>query len=141
MIKRINNKSGNKLKAVYRNSSHANFSANITKTLAEVNQVSSRNTNPIYSINKPFRIMVPDYFNIPKFSDRPVIGEVPELSHREVIAKMRAEIEVKRKLKDLEVLAMGMKRAKSIKEESRYYFTEAVLLHNSGMYARSIVAF
>ena len=54
---------------------------------------------------------------------------------------MRAEVEVKRKLKDLEVLSMGMKRAKSIKEESRYYFTEAVLLHNSGMYARSIVAF
>ena len=48
---------------------------------------------------------------------------------------------MKKKLKDLEVLAMGMKRAKSIKEESRYYFTEGVLLHNSGMYEKSIAAF
>ena len=117
MLKRKNNNSSNpKLKSLNRNSSHNNFSANITKTLAEVNQVSTRNIHQIYSIQKPFRILVPDYFNIPKFQDRHLLGSVPELTHREIIIKMKAEIEVKRKLKDLEVLAMGMKRAKSIKE-------------------------
>ena len=36
---------------------------------------------------------------------------------------------------------MGMRRAKSIKEESRYYFTQGVLLHNSRMYEKSIAIF
>lgn len=34
-----------------------------------------------------------------------------------------------------------MRRAKSIKEESRYYFTQGVLLHNSKMYEKSIAIF
>ena len=40
---------------------------------------------------------------------------------------MRGEAELRRKLKDLGVLAEGMRRAKNIKEESRYYFTQSVL--------------
>ncbi len=42
------------------------------------------------------------------------------------------------KLKDLDVLAEGMRRAKNIKEESRYYFMQAVLQHNCKAYAESI---
>lgn len=42
------------------------------------------------------------------------------------------------KLKDLDVLAEGMRRAKNIKEESRYYFMQAVLQHNCKAYSESI---
>ncbi len=34
-----------------------------------------------------------------------------------------------------------MRRAKNIKEESRYYFTEGVILHNAGIFEQSIAAF
>lgn len=44
-------------------------------------------------------------------------------------------------MKDLSVLAEGMKRAKNIKEESRYYFTQGVLLHNIGQYMKAVEYF
>lgn len=44
-------------------------------------------------------------------------------------------------MKDLAMLAEGMKRAKNIKEESRYYFTQGVLLHNTAQYLSSIEYF
>jgi len=99
-----------------RNCSQPSFTYDQTKTIAELNHVSSRHHNPVYSASKPFRIVLPDYFNIPKFTDQPIIGHLPSSSNREIIAQIRTSIEVKRKLKDLEVLAMGMHRAKSIKE-------------------------
>ena len=46
-----------------------------------------------------------------------------------------------KKLKDLSVLAEGMKRAKNSKDESRYYFTQAVLLHNNKEYKKAIEYF
>ena len=45
---------------------------------------------------------------------------------------------LKRRIKDLTVLAEGMKRAKNVKEESRFYFTLGVLLHNNEEYSKSI---
>ncbi len=48
---------------------------------------------------------------------------------------------LKKKLKDLSILAEGMKRAKNIREESRYYFIEGVILHNSGAFEKSIEMF
>ena len=50
-------------------------------------------------------------------------------------------MEVRRKLKDLEILAEGMRRAKNIKEESRYYYTQGVLLHNSQAFDQSLQYF
>lgn len=47
----------------------------------------------------------------------------------------------KKRMKDLGILAEGMKRAKNIKEESRYYFTQGVLLHNANQYLKSIEYF
>ena len=46
-----------------------------------------------------------------------------------------------KKIKDLTVLAEGMKRAKNMKDESRYYFTIAVLLYNNSEYKKSISYF
>jgi hypothetical protein len=84
-----------------RNHSHKAFTFDQTKTIAEINHVSSRHHKYFYSPFKPFRILLPGYFNIPNFIDQAVIGEVSSSSHREAIFKMRAEIEVRRKLKDL----------------------------------------
>ena len=47
-------------------------------------------------------------------------------------------IHVKKRVKDLSLLAEGMKRAKNIKEESRYYFIQGVVLHNAGIYHKAI---
>lgn len=99
-MKKIQHRSTTKQMPV-RNSSHANFSYTQTKTIAEINHVSAKQQRPIYSTLKPFRILLPNYFNIPKFIDEVIVGEIPLPSHQEVIAKMRAEIEVKKKMKDL----------------------------------------
>lgn len=58
----------------------------------------------------------------------------------ELFSQVRAEAELKRKLRDLGVLAEGMRRAKNIKEESRYYFTQGVLQHNCRAYTDSIAS-
>jgi hypothetical protein len=82
-------------------------------------------------------VLLPDYFNVPRFTDPDLFAPTPE---GELFSQVRAEGELRRKLKDLGVLAEGMRRAKNIKEESRYYFTQAVLQHNCRAYEESIAS-
>ena len=80
---------------------------------------------------------LPDYFNIPRFIDRDLFHPPTEEAF---FAQRRADADLQRKVKDLGILAEGMRRAKNIKEESRYYFTQGVLQHNCRAYQDSIAS-
>ena len=56
--------------SIKRAKSHVTFTYNQNKTLAELNHVSAKNQPLAYHPNKPCRILLPDYFNVPKFIDR-----------------------------------------------------------------------
>lgn len=49
-------------------------------------------------------------------------------------SKMQEDPVFRKRIKDLTILAEGMKRAKNKKEESRYYFTLGVVMHNGKQY-------
>ncbi len=42
----------------------------LNKTLAEINKVSVKLSEYKFHVNKPVRIVLPEYFNIPKFEDQ-----------------------------------------------------------------------
>lgn len=120
-----------------RANSQANFSHSLTPTLAELNHVSPRALPPRYFSDRPARIFLPDYFNIPKFQDCSLFAPAPSSEER-MVSRLRGEAGVRQQLRDLSILGEGMRRARNIKEESRYLFTQAVLLHNAGEIAASI---
>jgi hypothetical protein len=70
-------------------------------------------------------MLLPDFFNIPKFIDREIdFRATTDLNQdgNNPIFALKQEKGLKKKLKDISILAEGMKRAKNIREESRYYF-------------------
>ncbi len=70
-------------------------------------------------------MLLPDFFNIPKFIDREINFRTvidPNQEANNPILALKQEKGLKKKLKDISILAEGMKRAKNIREESRYYF-------------------
>lgn len=81
-----------------RNNSHPNFVFSQNRTLAELN-LSTKNRPQVYHPLHPVRVHLPEYFNIPKFQDKDILNK--SCSEQELIKKMRSEIEVRRKLKDL----------------------------------------
>ncbi len=57
-----------KLQRINRSSSIANASQRAT--IAEFNKVSIRTTEPAYKFDKPVRIILPEFFNVPSFTDK-----------------------------------------------------------------------
>jgi hypothetical protein len=64
-------------------------------------------------------MLLPDFFNIPKFSDREIDFRAAINHHQEgsnPIFAFKQEKGLRKKLKDISILAEGMKRAKNIRE-------------------------
>lgn len=49
-------------------------------TIAEINQVCHKNHKITLDASKPYRITLPDYFNIPRFEDKSIIEGQEESS-------------------------------------------------------------
>lgn len=52
-----------------RNCSQPHLSNSHNNNIPDINHLSHRCNRPLHSSNKPFRILLPPYFNIPKFID------------------------------------------------------------------------
>lgn len=64
----------------HRTASVNNLKYTQTRTIAEINNVSAKTHKIVLDISKPYRILLPDYFNIPKFEDKNVINQSEEAS-------------------------------------------------------------
>lgn len=81
-------------------------------TIAEQNKVSIKELTKNMNPSTPFRIYLPDFFNIPSFEDKPIgNGSAGKSSH----PVLKEDAFLKKRIKDLTTLAEGMKRAKNIK--------------------------
>lgn len=83
-------------------------------TIAQFNKVSLKERKCNLTIDKPYRIQLPEYFNIPPFKDIEFQFENKDRQEEKNIKIINDTLLLK-KLKDLGVLAEGMKRAKNTK--------------------------
>lgn len=82
-MERKNNKEGMK-----HSQSHSHFSLTQNKTLAELNHLSTRSTTHPYHPSLPLRVVLPDYFNVPRFTDHDLFQPLAEEA---LFAQRRAE--------------------------------------------------
>ena len=83
-------------------------------TIAQFNQVSLKERKCNFTIDKPYRIQLPEYFNIPPFQDTEFQFQNADQQEEKKLKIVNDTLLLK-KLKDLGVLAEGMKRAKNTK--------------------------